>query len=132
MIGVLLMVDAEPPAEEHHGTPPGARLHLQYPADHHVVNPGDVHVADLGVDTQEHVAQAYIEQLGKARVFKAPIVTKVDKLQAFYPAEDYHQNFLVRNPYYPYIAINDMPKVEYLKRLFSDLYRAKPVLVAVP
>jgi peptide-methionine (S)-S-oxide reductase len=82
--------------------------------------------------TQEHVAQAYIEQLGKARVFKAPIVTKVDKLQAFYPAEDYHQNFLVRNPYYPYIAINDMPKVEYLKRLFSDLYRAKPVLVAVP
>ena len=73
-----------------------------------------------------------IEQLGKARVFKAPIVTKVDKLQAFYPAEDYHQNFLVRNPFYPYIAINDMPKVEYLKRLFPDLYQAKPVLVAVP
>jgi peptide-methionine (S)-S-oxide reductase len=83
-------------------------------------------------DAQQRVARAYIAQLDKSRVFKAPIVTKTDRLNAFYPAEAYHQNFLVRHPDYPYIAINDIPKVEELKRLFPDLYRAKPVLVSAP
>jgi len=63
-------------------------------------------------------------------VFDAPIVTKVEPGREFYPAEDYHQDFLTRNPRYPYIAINDLPKIENLKRLFPDLYRTTPVLVA--
>ncbi|TXH36387.1 MAG: peptide-methionine (S)-S-oxide reductase, partial [Rhodospirillaceae bacterium] len=50
--------------------------------------------------------------------------------RAFYPAEAYHQDFLVRNPSYPYIVFNDLPKVENLKRLFPDLYRDNPVLVS--
>jgi peptide-methionine (S)-S-oxide reductase len=83
-------------------------------------------------DAQQRVALAYIAQLDRSHVFNAPIVTKADRLKAFYPAEAYHQNFLVQHPDYPYIAINDIPKVEALKRLFPDLYRAKPVLVSAP
>ena len=79
---------------------------------------------------QAHVAEAYITQLDQAHVFDAPIVTKIEPGRNFYPAEDYHQDFLARNPRYPYIAINDLPKIENLKRLFPDLYRAAPVLVA--
>jgi len=79
---------------------------------------------------QAHVAAAYIAQLDQARVFDAPIVTKIEPGRNFYPAEDYHQDFLTRNPRYPYIAINDLPKIENLKRLFPDYYRATPVLVA--
>jgi peptide-methionine (S)-S-oxide reductase len=63
-------------------------------------------------------------------VFPAPIVTKTDSLKAFYPAESYHQNYLTLHPDSMYIAINDMPKIANLKRLFPDLYRDKPVLVA--
>ena len=58
-----------------------------------------------------------------------PIVTRTDPLKAFYPAEAYHQDFLTLNPRYPYIVINDLPKVENLKRLFPTLYRDAPVLV---
>jgi len=76
------------------------------------------------------VAETYIAQLNQAHVFDAPIVTKVEPGREFYPAEDYHQDFLTRNPRYPYIAINDLPKIENLKRLFPDIYRATPVLVA--
>ena len=79
---------------------------------------------------QTQVAEAYIAQLDQAHVFDSPIVTKIEPGQDFYSAEDYHQDFLTRNPTYPYIVINDLPKIEALKRLFPELYRAAPVLVA--
>jgi len=79
---------------------------------------------------QARIAQAYIAQLDQGHVFAVPILTKIEAGQSFYPAEDYHQDFLTRNPHYPYIVINDLPKIENLKRLFPDLYRATPVLVA--
>lgn len=77
---------------------------------------------------QRSVAQAYIAQLDKAHVFAAPVVTRVEDFKGFYPAESYHQNFLVLHPGYPYIAINDLPKVTDLKRMFPELYRSDPVL----
>jgi peptide-methionine (S)-S-oxide reductase len=80
-------------------------------------------------DTQKRVAESYIAQLTKAAVFPGPIVTTVSPKAEFYPAEQHHQDFLNSNPTYPYIAINDMPKVDGLKRLFPDLYRDQPVLV---
>ncbi len=80
--------------------------------------------------SQQRIAQAYISQLEKVRAFSRPIVTRVDPLKGFYPAEAYHQDFLVHNPTYPYIVINDLPKVANLKRLFPDQYREKPVLTA--
>ena len=79
---------------------------------------------------QAKVAHAYIAQLNRAKVLDAPVITKVEPNHTFYPAESYHQDFLARNPAYPYIAINDLPKVESLKRLFPDSYRADPVLVS--
>jgi peptide-methionine (S)-S-oxide reductase len=79
---------------------------------------------------QAHVAEAYIAQLDKAHTFAAPIVTKIEPGRAFYPAEAYHQNYLTLHPSQPYIAINDIPKVEALKQLFPGLYRDTPVLVA--
>ncbi|HQT64102.1 MAG: peptide-methionine (S)-S-oxide reductase [Acidocella sp. 20-57-95] len=78
---------------------------------------------------QQHVALAYIAQLSAAHVYSQPIVTRVDAFKGFYNAEDYHQDYLVRNPDQPYIAINDIPKVEALQRLFPALYRADPVTV---
>src|SRR5215469_13716167 len=79
---------------------------------------------------QRRVAEAYTAQLNQAHVFDAPVVTKIEPGRAFYPAEEYHQDFLTRNPRYPYIVINDLPKIENLRRLFPDVYRATPVLVA--
>jgi peptide-methionine (S)-S-oxide reductase len=79
---------------------------------------------------QEQIAEAYIAQLDQAHVFNVPIVTKIEPGRDFYPAEDYHQDFLTRNPRYPYIVINDLPKIENLKRLFPETYRTTPVLVA--
>jgi peptide-methionine (S)-S-oxide reductase len=79
---------------------------------------------------QADEAKAYIAQLNKAHVFDAAIVTRIEPDRAFYPAEAHHQDFLTLHPNYPYIAINDMPKVENLERLFPDLYRTDPVLVA--
>jgi peptide-methionine (S)-S-oxide reductase len=79
---------------------------------------------------QAKVAKAYIGQLDQAHVFAAPIVTSIEPGKTFYRAEDYHQNFLALNPTYPYIAINDLPKVAALKQLYPSLYRADPVLVA--
>jgi peptide-methionine (S)-S-oxide reductase len=79
---------------------------------------------------QGDVAKAYIAQLDQAHSFKKPIVTRIEADRAFYPAEGYHQDFLTRNPSYPYIAINDLPKIEDLKRLLPDVYRASPTLVA--
>ncbi len=78
---------------------------------------------------QSKVAQAYIEQLGKAKIFHQPIVTTVNPLKGFYPAEHYHQDYLTLNPDNPYIAINDLPKVANLKRLYPTDYSDKPVLV---
>jgi peptide-methionine (S)-S-oxide reductase len=79
---------------------------------------------------QSDLAKAYIAQLNDAHVFAAAIVTRIEPGRTFYPAEAHHQDFLTRNPTYPYILINDMPKIASLKRLFPDLYRADPVLVA--
>jgi peptide-methionine (S)-S-oxide reductase len=79
---------------------------------------------------QAEVAKAYLAQLDQAHVFAKAIVTTVEPGRAFYPAEAYHQDFLARNPTYPYIVINDLPKIEELKQVFPDRYRADPVLVA--
>jgi len=79
---------------------------------------------------QARISEAYIAQLNQTHAFDAPVATKVEPGRDFYPAEDYHQDFLTRNPQYPYIVINDLPKIENLKRLFPDLYRATPVLVS--
>lgn len=80
-------------------------------------------------DTQQRFAQAYIDQLNRAAVFPGPIVTTVLPKREFFPAERHHQDFLNSNPTYPYIAINDIPKVNELKRLFPGLYRYQPVLM---
>jgi peptide-methionine (S)-S-oxide reductase len=79
---------------------------------------------------QARIAQAYIAQLDQAHAFHAKIVTKIEPDRAFFPAEAYHQDFLTLHPTYPYIVFNDLPKIDALKRMFPDLYRADPVLVA--
>lgn len=81
-------------------------------------------------EMQRRVAQAYIAQLDQTGVYGKRIVTTLENLQAFYPAEAYHQNFLVNNPRYPYIVFNDLPKIDNLKRMFADIYQEQPVLVA--
>jgi peptide-methionine (S)-S-oxide reductase len=81
-------------------------------------------------DSQKSIAQAYIAQLDKAGVFKRPIVTQINQLTEFYPAEAYHQDYATLNPTSPYIAYNDLPKVENLQHVFADLYRDRPVLVS--
>jgi len=78
---------------------------------------------------QARVAEAYIARLDQAHTFAMPIVTKIEAGKEFYPAEAYHQDYLTRHPTQPYIAINDLPKVGELKRLFPNLFRADPVLV---
>ncbi len=80
-------------------------------------------------DTQQKIAQSYIAQLDQAKVFAKPIVTTLEMGKTFYPAEEYHQDFLTLNPTYPYIVYNDLPKVANLKTLFPALYSEKPVLV---
>ena len=81
-------------------------------------------------DAQARIATAYVAQLDAAHVFAAPIVTRIEPGKAFYPAEPYHQNYLARHPDEPYVAINDVPKIAALQRLFPARYRAQPVLVA--
>jgi peptide-methionine (S)-S-oxide reductase len=78
-------------------------------------------------ETQKRIAQAYIAQLDKTKAFGRVIATRVDPLKAFYPAEGYHQDFLLKNPTYPYIVINDLPKIENLKKVFPARYRERPV-----
>ena len=80
-------------------------------------------------DDQKRIAEAYIAQLDKAHVFSGPIVTKLEPFTGFYPAEQYHQDFAVLHPNYPYIVFNDLPKVDNLKRLFAADYRDMPVTV---
>jgi peptide-methionine (S)-S-oxide reductase len=78
---------------------------------------------------QRHVADAYISQLSMEHTFPAPIVTRVDAVMPFYPAEAYHQNYATLNPDSLYIAIYDAPKVTALAQLFPKLYTPRPVLV---
>ena len=80
-------------------------------------------------DEQKKVADAYIAQLNAAKAYPKPIVTKVGSLQGFFPAEAYHQDYLTLHPNQPYIAYNDLPKVENLKKMFADNYIEKPTLV---
>ena len=81
-------------------------------------------------DEQKKVAEAYIAQLNAAKVYKKPIVTKVGPLDGFYAAEAYHQDYLTLHPSQPYIAYNDLPKIENLKRIFAENYVEKPTLVS--
>ena len=79
---------------------------------------------------QEKTARAYIAQLQAAHLYSGPIVTKVEKLKGFYPAEGYHQDYLIHNPTQPYIVYNDLPKLEALKRVWPEFYRPDPVRLA--
>jgi peptide-methionine (S)-S-oxide reductase len=101
------------------------QLNYQGP-DHGTQYRSDIFFTDA---TQQKVAEAYIAQLTAAKTFKEPIVTRIDTLQAFYPAEGYHQDFLTLHPSYPYIVVNDLPKVANLKQLFPAAYNEAPVLV---
>jgi peptide-methionine (S)-S-oxide reductase len=74
-------------------------------------------------EAQKETAQAYIDQLNKAAAFSGPIVTQVVPFEHFYPAEEYHQNYLARHPYQPYIVFNDVPKLRRLEQQFPALYR---------
>jgi len=78
-----------------------------------------------GSDEQKRIAEAFIAQLEKAKVFQRPIVTQVAPLKAFYPAEAYHQDYAAHHPNSPYIAYNDAPKVAHLREQFPDLYTGK-------
>jgi peptide-methionine (S)-S-oxide reductase len=79
---------------------------------------------------QKRVADAYIKQLSDQKLFKQPIVTRIDKLEAFYPAEAYHQDYATLNPRQPYIVFHDLPKLANLRSVMPDVYRAKPALVS--
>jgi peptide-methionine (S)-S-oxide reductase len=74
-------------------------------------------------EEQKKVAEAYIRQLTEAKVYRKPIVTKLEPLQAFYPAEEHHQRFMARNPNYPYIVFNDAPKLKHLRKEFPELVK---------
>jgi peptide-methionine (S)-S-oxide reductase len=76
-------------------------------------------------EDQKNVAKAYVNQLNQAKVFPRPIVTQVDSLPAFYPAEAYHQDYAALHPTQPYIVIHDLPKVANLKEQFPALYTGK-------
>ena len=79
---------------------------------------------------QADTASAYVAQLNQAHAFRAPVVTTIETGRAFFPAEAYHQDFLTLHPTNSYIVYNDLPKIRELQRLFPDLYRVDPVLVA--
>ena len=77
---------------------------------------------------QEKIAKDYIDQLNKTQIFKNKIATKIELGKIFYPAEDYHQDYLEHNPMKPYIVFNDLPKIKNLEKLFPQLYKATPSL----
>ena len=79
---------------------------------------------------QKKIAAAYIAQLDKTGIYGSKIETKIEGGASFFPAEAYHQDFLVQNPTYPYIVINDQPKIDNLKQVFPQQYRNTPALVA--
>jgi peptide-methionine (S)-S-oxide reductase len=74
-------------------------------------------------EAQKRTAAAYIQQLEREKRFDRPIVTQLVPLAAFYPAENYHQHFVARNPYYPYVVINDLPKLEQLRKQYPQLVK---------
>lgn len=74
-------------------------------------------------DEQKRIAQAYIDQLNKAKVFPAPLATQLSALDSFHAAEGYHQNYLVNHPNEPYIVYHDMPKLANLRKEFPELYK---------
>jgi peptide-methionine (S)-S-oxide reductase len=78
---------------------------------------------------QGDYAKAYIAELDAAQRFEGPIVTTIEPLKGFYAAEQYHQDFLTLNPTWPYIVVNDLPKIAALKAIFPEAYRDEPVLV---
>jgi len=80
-------------------------------------------------DMQQRIADAYIAKLNQAKVFDAPVVTQTKRDSGFFPAEDYHQDYLNSHPTAMYIVANDMPKLDDLRQVFPDLYREQPVLV---
>jgi peptide-methionine (S)-S-oxide reductase len=80
-------------------------------------------------EEQSRVARAYIDQLDQADVFDEAIATTIESDGVFFPAEDYHQDFMELNPTHPYIVQHDLPKVEALQVLFPDAFRAEPALV---
>ncbi len=79
---------------------------------------------------QASIAAAYVAQISKAHVYQKPMATTIEPGKLFYAAEAHHQNFLTLNPDYPYIVVNDLPKIRDLKRLFPNDYRANAILVA--
>lgn len=102
------------------------QLNAQGP-DHGTQYRSSIFFADAA---QERIARDYIAQLDKARIYERPIVTRLEPLSQFFPAEDHHQDYLARHPHQPYIVINDLPKIEELKRMFPELYRARAKLVS--
>ncbi len=110
LLQIFFSVALNPTEVDHQGPDDGT----QYRSEVFAVNPD-----------QMKVAQAYIAQLDAAHAYGSKIATRVDRLPAFYPAEGYHQDFLENNPNYPYIVVNDMPKVAALKALFPDYYTPK-------
>ncbi len=76
-------------------------------------------------DEQKHIAEAYIQQLNQAKVYSRPIVTQVNALPGFYAAEEYHQNYIARNPGHPYVIYNDLPKLKRLHQNFPELWTEK-------
>jgi peptide-methionine (S)-S-oxide reductase len=82
-------------------------------------------------DEQAEIARTYIAQLDETGLFEGPIVTTIEPLEAFYPAEQYHQDFLTLNPTWPYIVYHDLPKIAALKSIFPEAYRDEPVLVGM-
>lgn len=80
---------------------------------------------------QEEVARAYMAQLDATGLFEGPIVTTLEPLRAFYPAEQYHQDFLTLNPTWPYIVVHDLPKIAALEQIFPGNFRAEPALVGM-
>lgn len=72
---------------------------------------------------QKQIAEAYIDRLNKSKSFAKPVVTQLVPLQSFYPAEDYHQDFIVHNPDYPYVVVHDLPKLAQLQKQFPEMYR---------
>ncbi len=79
-------------------------------------------------DNQKRIAEGYISQLDQSHAFARPIVTRVERLTGFYPAEGYHQDYLIHNPNQPYIVIYDIPKIANFRRTFPELYSGSPVL----
>jgi peptide-methionine (S)-S-oxide reductase len=79
---------------------------------------------------QAKIAKAYIAELDQAKTFGQPLATKIELGRQFFPAEGYHQDYLTLHPQQPYIAYNDIPKVEALKATFPQMYRDSPVLVS--